>query len=284
MKPFDIIESNILRWNNSPFENFQGLTPTQMHHLINDTFGLHSPVHLRDDIDHETLSHLPLFRIVEEYLKIIQRDGQIKLTPLGALPKKVLVELYEKRYLLDEHIESGICKLWKEEDCISIKSARLTTQMAGLVKKVNNKLTLTRKTIKLLETNNRFQIFKSFFQAFTEKFSWSTNDGYPNQPIGQLGWAFSCMLLDKYGDQPRKVDFYALKYLDAFSHFISLFQHKYAPPNHQFTQCYGIRTFNRFMLWFGFVTVDKTRKLTDLNTDNFMATELMKNIFHFDSL
>jgi hypothetical protein len=42
------------------------------------------------------------------YLKIIERDKQIKLTPLGALPRKVLVEFYEKKFLLDMAIESGI--------------------------------------------------------------------------------------------------------------------------------------------------------------------------------
>src|SRR5690606_28275101 len=85
-------------------------------------------------------------------------------TPLGALPKKVMVELYDKRFLLDHHIESGLTKLWKENDCISIRSMRLIAELAGLVKKTHGKLTLTKKSEKLLDTNDRSQLFRLFFR------------------------------------------------------------------------------------------------------------------------
>ena len=282
MKKPDDIETNILLLNNSPVDDFLGLSPTEIHNLLYDTFGDKSPVQFRDDIDDKTLDQIPLFKIVEDYLKIIQRDKHIKLTPLGALPKKVMVELYDKRYLLDEHIESGITKLWKEDDCISIRSARLTVEIAGLVKKVSGKLTLTKTATKLLETNNRLQIFKQFFQAFTNKFLWSFNDGYPEQPIGQLGWAFSLIMLDKFGDQAQTIDFYTENYLRAFPKFITFFQPDYSTPERQFFRCYGVRTFDRFFLWFGFVTVEKQKIFIDLDTDKFKRTDLVKSIFKID--
>lgn len=282
MKIPDDIEANFILRNNTPVDDFLGLSPTEIHNLLYDTFGDKSPVQFRDDIDDKTLEQIPLFRIVEDYLKIIQRDKHIKLTPLGALPKKVMVELYDKRFLLDEHIESGITKLWKEDDCIAIRSARLTAEIAGLVKKVSGKLTLTKTATKLLETNNRLQIFRQFFQAFTNKFLWSFNDGYPEQPIGQLGWAFSVIMLDKFGEQPQAIDLYADKYLRAFPMFITFFQPDYSTPERQFFRCYGIRTFDRFFLWFGFVTVDKQKIFIDLDTDKFKRTDLVGRIFKID--
>ncbi len=277
----DDIETNILLRNNSPLDDFLGLSPSEIHELVYDTFGEKSPVQYRDDIGDETLDQIPLFRIAEEFLKIIYRDKQIKLTPLGALPKKVMVELYDKRFLLDEHIESGLTKLWKEDDCIAIKSARLTAELAGLVKKTNGKLTLTKTGTKLLETNNRLQIFKQFFKAFTEKFSWSYNDGYPEEPIGQLAWAFSIIILDKFGDQPQYIELYADKYLKAFPIFITLFEHSYTTPERQFYRCYGVRTYDRFFLWFGFMTVEKQKSYFDIDTDKFKRTELVRRIFRF---
>lgn len=282
MKIPDDIEANFILRNNTPVDDFLGLSPTEIHNLLYDTFGDKSPVQFRDDIDDKTLEQIPLFRIVEDYLKIIQRDKHIKLTPLGALPKKVMVELYDKRFLLDEHIESGITKLWKEDDCIAIRSARLTAEIAGLVKKVSGKLTLTKTATNLLETNNRLQIFRQFFQAFTNKFLWSFNDGYPEQPIGQLGWAFSVIMLDKFGEQPQAIDLYADKYLRAFPMFITFFQPDYSTPERQFFRCYGIRTFDRFFLWFGFVTVDKQKIFIDLDTDKFKRTDLVRRIFKID--
>ncbi len=283
MKIPDDLEVNFVIRNNTPVEDFFGLTPIEVHHLLYYTFGDKSPVQFRDDIDDKTLDQIPLFRLVEDYLKIIQRDKHIKLTPLGALPKKVMVELYDKKFLLDENIESGFTKLWKEDDCIAIKSARLTAEIAGLVRKTNGKLTLTKAATKFVETNNRLQLFKQFFQAFTDKFLWSFNDGYPEQPIGQLGWAFSVMLLDKFGDQPQTVDFYADKYLKAFPKFISFFQPGYSTPERDFFGCYGVRTFYRFFLWFGFVIVDKQNVFLDFDTDKFQQTDLVKSIFRIDN-
>lgn len=131
--------------------------------------------------------------------------------------------------------------------------------IGGLVKKVSGKLTLTNTATKLVEANNRLQLFSQFFQAFTNKFLWSFNDGYPEQPIGQLGWTFSVIMLDKFGDQTHTIYFYADKYLKAFPKFISFFRPDYSTPERQFFRCYGVRTFDRFFLWFGFVTVDKQK-------------------------
>ncbi len=282
MKIPDEIEANIFLQNNLPMDDFLGLSPNEVHYLLYDTFGNESPVQFRAHIDDETLDQIPIFRLVEAYLKIIQREQQIKLTPLGALPKKVIVELYEQRFLLDEHIESGIVKLWREADCVAIRSARLAVEFAGLVKKVKGKLTLTKTATKLLEKNNRDQIFRQFFQSFTEKFPWNFNDLYPREPVGQLGWAFSVFMLSKFGDQYQLLDLYAGKYLKAFPSMITFFRDSYSPAKRQFFHCYAIRTFERFLLWFGFVTADKQRKYLDMETDKFIRTEVVKKIFKFD--
>lgn len=237
--PFNT-ETNILLRNNTPVDDFLGLSSTEIHHLLYDTFGENSPIQFRKNIDDKTLDQIPLFRIAEEFLKIIYRDKQIMLTPLGALPKKVVVELYDKRFLLEELVEKGISKLWREEDSISIRSARFSTELAGLVRKANGKLTLTKTATKLLDTNNRLQIFRQFFQAFTDK------------------------------------------YLRAFSKFIRFFRPGYSTPEQQFFRCYGVRTFDRFFLWFGFVTVEQQNIFLDLETDKFKRTDLQKSIFEID--
>jgi hypothetical protein len=74
--------------NNSPVDDFLGLSPEEMHHLLYGTYGDKSPVQFQNDIDERTLDQIPIFRIAEHFLKIIQRDRQIKLTPLGAFAQK----------------------------------------------------------------------------------------------------------------------------------------------------------------------------------------------------
>jgi hypothetical protein len=276
------INTTILLRDNSPVDDFLGLTPTEIHNLLYNTFGEKSLIQFSKDIDDKTLDQIPLFRIAEEYLRIIQRDKQIKLTPLGALPKKVMVELYDKRLLLDEYIETGITKLWREEDCMSISSMRITLELAGLVKKLKGKLSLTKNGTKFIQSENRLQFFKEFFQAFTDKFFWGFNDNYTEQPLGQLGWGYTAFMLNKFGDQEREVDFYSAKFLTAFPIVITFFSQDISSPKSQFYSCYSLRSFERFFLWFGFVTIDKQKKLLDFDTDKLKKSEVFNRVFAFD--
>lgn len=282
MPSFDQVQSTFILQNNAPVDVFMGLSANEMHHLLYDSFGDKSPIQFQEQIDNNTLDKIPIFRILEDYLKILQRETFIKLTPLGALPKKVMVELYSKGYLPDDIIEAGITKLSREEDCISIRSARFAAELARLVKKVNGKLSLTKTALKLLETNNRVQLFKLFFQAFTQKFSWSYNDLYPEEPIGQLGWGFSLILLDKFGDHPQTVKFYADKYAKAFPVLLDIFESEHFSREDHFFRCYGIRSFDRFFYWFGLVSVEKKKEILNLENDTFQKTELIKQLFKLD--
>lgn len=274
------IEKNILKQNNAKNDDFVGLSPNQIHILLYDTFSEYSPLKIREDLTESTLDQIPLFKIAEEYLKIIQRDQFIKLTPLGALPKKILIELYDKKFLLDEFIESGIVKLNHEEKAIPIRSARIAIELAGLVRKTKGKLFLTKAALKLLETNNRLEIFRKFFESFTNKFLWSYNDRYQENYIGQIGWGFSVILLNKFGEEWAPVKKYSEAYLRAFPTLISFLNDDYLiSVEKMFLNCYTIRTFNRFFIWFGFVEIDKKNKLIDLENNTYKRTDLLKRIF-----
>ena len=269
-------------YNTIPLDDFSGLTPNKMHELLYHPFERSSPVCLRDVLDDTILNEVPLFLLAEEYLKILAREKQIKLTPLGFLPKKIMVELYDKKILPDEHIEAGLFKLNREQDCISIMSMRYTMELGGLVKKQNGNLSLTKKGILFGESQSRLQFFKLFFQSFTEKFSWGYNDGYTEAPIGQFGWGFSLYLLHKLGNKLQNAEFYAQKYITAFPQWMDYFESdKILSAKDEYTHCYGIRVFERFLLWFGFVKVERKNIFTVLKADTFSPTDVINKIFVF---
>jgi predicted transcriptional regulator len=179
------------RHNSGALDRFEGLSPDDMHFLLYEPFSAKSPMQIRTDISEATFSKMPMFLLIEAYLKLIQREKEIKLTPKGALQQKVLVELYDKRFLLDEFIEMGLFKVAKEENWIAMQSGRFAVEQIGLVKKRNGKLSLTKKGEKLLEKNDRIGIFKALLEGFTMKFLWAYNDGYDSEDAVQFGWAFS---------------------------------------------------------------------------------------------
>jgi hypothetical protein len=104
--------------NNAPVDDFCGLSPTEMHHLLYDAYGDKSPLGLRIDIENSTLDDMPFFRLTEEFLRIISREESIKLTPLGALPRKTVHELYGHKLITEDIIEAGFSKLSREQNSL----------------------------------------------------------------------------------------------------------------------------------------------------------------------
>jgi hypothetical protein len=275
-----MLDKIIKEFNDTPQENFMGLTPSQMNGLLYDPLGEGSYIHFRETIVDASLDAIPLFRILEEYLLILRREEQIKLTPLGALPVKILVEVYNKKIMTDELIESGLYKLRKEENCIHISSMRLTAELAGLVRKANGKLHLTKKAEKYMDKGNRVQIFKDFFTAFTCKFAWSYNDGF--QPmakmVAQTEWAFIVYMVHKMAGETKDMAIYAQKIIEAMPKLLDFFEGRYSTPEGDLQYCFSTRAFERFQEWFGFVTIEQRRGNAG---HSITALDLIGKVFYF---
>ena len=138
--------------------------------MLYNPLGERSPLVFRRDIDDSTLDRIPFFRLTEEFLRIIEREKYIKLTGLGALPRKVLLELYAHRFILEEFIEAGIATLRREQNSIVLFSLHFNTQLTHLVRKTRGRLTLTKEGTRLLKTENRLQLFAVVFGTFTLRF------------------------------------------------------------------------------------------------------------------
>ena len=277
------IETDVLLRNNSPVADFENLSPTNFHHILYNNYSENSPVYFQKNISDDTLDQVSLFRVAEDLIKIIEREKLIKLTPLGALPRKVMVELYDKKYVYDYFIESGITTLTREQDCIAILSARLVTEIAGITKKANGKLTLTKKGATFLKTEKRQDFFKLFITTFADKFNWGFNDGYPQKPIGQFGWTFTIYLLGKFEKDYQLDSFYSKKYLTALPDLLKHFtQESYSSIENQFERCYSVRTFDRFLVWFGLVEIKENEKNFITQGKNIKATENLRSVFKID--
>lgn len=272
------IDKKIYEYNNKPDEKFSGLSPFELHELIHHPFGKNCPIQFQKNISIDILNSIPFFRICEEFLNIIKRDNYIKLTPLGALPKKTMVELYDHKFITEEFIESGINKLTKEQDSIAIQNARYVCEIAKLIKKRDNKLSLTKNGEKHLE--DREFLFKLILTTFSFDFNWSINDGYPDEPIAQYGNLYSIYCLMKFGNTVQKNKFYFEKYKMVFHKFNELFKTEFNTSKEtQFFSCYEVRTFYRFTDWFGFTQTTQANYGVENSTK---STEILHAIYKFE--
>lgn len=275
MKIHKIIENEILLRNNSPISDFDNLSANIMHRIIYETDYENSPVKIKRNLGNDLLDKVSLFRLAEYFIKIIDREKSLKLTPMGALPIKILVELYDQKYVLEELIERGIAKISKEGNCISILSTKIVLEIAGITKKHNGKLTLTEKGTSFLKEEKRQEFFELFISVFANKFNWGYNDYYPSQPVGQVGWAFTIYLLNKYGKGFKPNDFYGEKYLKAFPGLYKGFE-----VEMDFLKCYSVRTFERFLEWFGFIEIKRSQNLS--SQEEIRRTLTLENVFDIE--
>ncbi len=84
----------------------------------------------------------------------------------------------------------------------------------------------------------------------------------------------------KFGDTPRPTEFYADKYRAAFPGlFHRLPAYPFSTPEKDFSRCYSVRTFDRFLEWFGLVKVAQSDLLADKRQDPVTRTEVFSKVF-----
>ncbi|MCX6277301.1 MAG: hypothetical protein NT004_04290 [Bacteroidetes bacterium] len=280
---FDAINPSLILQNNTPQEDFCGMTPSEIHHLIYDGWTDKSPIRLQPAIADETIEIIPFFRVVEELVRIIKRDEPVKLTARGFLPVKIPRELYNFRFIPEWYIDLRQAKVLREYDSSVISCARAIVKTSRLVKKVNGRLFLTEKGERLLQPDARSQLFSELLKTYTQIWAWGNMDGYAEAYGVQQLWGFSVHLLFQFGFTPQKVTFYAEKFLVAFPLIAEQFPlREYSNPIDDFERCYIIRTFERFLYWWGFVKIEGNTTMLDWKNQVISATPLLREVFLFD--
>lgn len=258
MKNIEEIQSHIDRimkkQNDQGLPDFEGYSPIEMQSILYDTFGENSPIQIVRFAKSE-YKRIPLLNQTKYLLKLIDKQGELKLTNKGFLPTKIVSEIYHQGFIKEEHIESGISKLYKETDSLTINLTRILVEISGLVKKRNNKLSLTKKSKSII--NSDFDLLLLIFTTFGSKFNWAYYDGYGENSIGQIGFGFSLILLQKYGTAKRPDTFYSDKYFKAFPDSINeIEEHGFRETEETARRCYSVRTFDRFLDYFGLIKIE----------------------------
>ena len=240
--------------NNRAIADFEGYSPLEMRQIMYDTFGAESPLQLKKATEAD-YRKVPLLNQVKYLCGLIEQSGELKLTAKGFLPTKIVADIYQQGFMKEMQFEKGISKLYKETDSLTINLTRLLIEIAGLVKKRQGKLSLTKKGTQILADDQ--ELLRLLLLTFATKFNWAYYDGYGENQIGQLGYGFSLILLSKYGAEKRLESFYAERYFRAFPQLLQSIQPtSYRTPMEYATGCYAVRTFERFLDYFGWIEIE----------------------------
>lgn len=243
--------------NNAPKKDFEGYSPIEMDMIINYTFNSKSPIQL-NTLAPQEYDQIPILRQIKRLVDIISRDGKIKLTTAGYLPVKIVKELYLLG-IPDEMIESGITKLYREGECIPVHMARVIAIVSGVVKERTGTLTLTSKGKTIIADDAK--LLEAIFIGFCQKYNWGYFDGYNNDinigSIGQMGFGLSLIMLSIHGQTKHADIFYAEKYFKAFPMLLESVRPTYRTVQEYCSDCYSLRTFQRFLNHFGLIEISK---------------------------
>lgn len=240
--------------NNRPIPEFEGYSPSEMHHIIHFTFESNSPISIQELTDLE-YKEIPMLNQIKYFLNLLKESGEIKLTTKGFLPTKIVKEIYNQGFLETSLITSDTYQLYKESDSMTVNLTRILAELSGLTKKRNGKLSLTKNGERI--TSSNFKLLNLIFKIMTTKFNWAYFDHYGDNQLGQLGFGFSMILLSKYGNKKQSDQFYAEKYLNAFPDLKELESlARFGAPEINATRCYSLRTFERFLDYFGLVKIE----------------------------
>ncbi len=244
-------------YNNNPMEDFEGLSPNQMKHLVRGFLNGGRLITLSTGFPDEIAFTSPFLKACRHILMAIPEDKPLKLTATGSLPRWLVREVYDSGVYPDSrgYIKSSD-SLYKELDWLFIHVARIICEIAGLARqgkgKQKGKWILTRKGKKMLQYPS--EMLAELFDTFYNSFQWDYLDHYPSEFAGRIGFGYTLFLLLKYGDEMREVSFYAEKFSKAFPIVLEEFLFpRFGTPLELFESCYVHRTFNKFLIPFGLV-------------------------------
>ena len=120
------------RYNDSPLPNFEGLSPSTMHQVIDFPFGDKCPVKINQALSDDQLLDSPLIHMTLNLLSIINESNGLKLTDKGNLPRKVVFDIYSFGYFGSKQYDNNIKpKVLNETDYLPLHLCNLLLKVSG---------------------------------------------------------------------------------------------------------------------------------------------------------
>ena len=246
------------KMNSNPITDFDGLSSEQMTVLLHAPFTSDGVLQFSKDME-DYLDQVPIFKLSELLISKIRDDGTLKLTVKGNLPVRVCELLYNQNLIKWEYMD--FVKRITEEEIPYIWPLKQYLLHNGIIKKRNNTLSLTKHGEKLTKASKAVR-FNSLLTYFTSRFHWGNfYDIHDDGKYGNLGWAYSLVLLSKYGTTPNSGEFYSLKLIRAFEKELWDIHQKNTTSkvSEEHHSAYSVRFFKCFANWFGLVNIEQKK-------------------------
>ena len=243
----------IWKLNNTPVDEFCGLTPYHMDALIYQPFN--SPDVVRFNLEASPPLEAPFIRLLLMLLEEIGKEPEgLKATAKGNLPRKICRKIEEEFF--PEEIRKLLLRdrhpIMKEENFWDLHVVRVVAELSGFLKKYKKSFVLTKKGKSIVERGFTIRDYMHLFQTFTREFNWAYSDYYEEIPIMQDSFLFTLYLLHLYGDEYRPREFYSALFIRAYPHVLEEVPSHIMEPEDLVKNIYKIRVLENFAVVLGF--------------------------------
>ena len=267
------------RRNAEPVPEFLGLSPEQMHRLLDRPFEETSDiVTLNKNISREEIADIPVVVETVYFLKRLGELEPLKATIKGNLPRAFAQEMH-RRFPEAPGFDYPIMS---EEEDWKLSALRHILDMGGWIKKRNQKFSLTRRGLNAVKNGFGPDDFFHLLDTYLDKFNWASGDLYPSLEIIQQAVLFSCYLLHRKAKAYVQANELSRDFIRAFPTILNTVErYPFSEPEDLVQRAYGVRFLKRFCAYFGLVTIKIEEKLPlDIN-DRVQTTPLFKNILRW---
>ncbi len=200
-----------------PPSDFQGLSPAQVHELLQNPFNCPSvfnPLFNAESVN-ERLDTAPIIRMARVLVDAMKDKG-IRLTGKGNLPLKHVKAMVEAGGESTVGPMARYSPIRSEEHVLAVMLTRVLLDIAGYTKKQKGVLSLKKTAETKLEKKGWLMVYRDLLSTALTKLSWASMDHYDGLDEVQYTAPFCFWLLSEKGDEWRPVDEYLDDMLNAF--------------------------------------------------------------------
>ncbi len=259
------VQQHMAKRNRVGLVEFHGLSPEQMHCLINEPFD--SPALLQFPDNYQVGSTVPYVFFFNQLVAAVGQKN-FKPTATGNLPRN-----FCRSVALKWLGEAGYAKRTRygginsEADFFELNGFRHVCEFAGYLRKYRGKYIIGQECQQLLKAGGQSAVYRGLFKAFITELDWGYGDGYPDQlSLIQRFWAFALYLLQLFGDEWRPLSFYEDAFLLAFPALADpALETRFHSAEDEVKIAFRHWVLQQWLPWFGLAQVE------DLEPDNLLS-------------
>jgi hypothetical protein len=279
-----VIQRQTAERNNRPNEDFCGLTPTQMANWLYAPFSELKDVNITTP---EDLATSPVMRYLSLMLEdAMQQAGSIKATAKGNLPTKLVkqaseilpafaVAKYQTLPSISEFTGSN------EDKFNALHYTRVLAELAGILYLKGGRFYVKKAAQKQYQQHGISAFFLPMLEAATSQYNWGYMDAWSSDIDVRTFWLFMLWRLQTHGSMDALNDEVCRAFPDLLK---SLPRDDYASSQEQLATIIETRFINRFLQFWGFVTLDPRMYVDGVKVQRELQIQpLLKQSFVFST-